>query len=92
MVKINHKEIIYNANKYDTGWNKHKPIIVSTASRGIRDEIHRVSPSTRISLCVETREMWGLFGHKLGMSPKNFVCNCGPTSVPGNPLLSPVGL
>lgn len=55
------------------------------------DEIHRVSPSTRISLCAETRKMWDSFGHKLGMSPKNFVCNCGPTSVPGNPLLSPVG-
>ena len=56
------------------------------------DEIHRVSPSTRISLCAETRKMWDLFGHKLGMNPKNYVCNCGPTSVPGNPLLSPVGL
>lgn len=56
------------------------------------DEIHRVSPSTRISLCAETRKMWDLFEDTLGMSPKNFVCNCGPTSVPGNPLLSPVGL
>lgn len=55
------------------------------------DEIHQVSPSTRISLCGETRKMWDLFGHKLGMNPKNYVCNCGPTSVPGNPLLSPVG-
>ena len=55
------------------------------------DEIHQVSPSTRISLCGETRKMWDLFGPKLGMNPKNYVCNCGPTSVPGNPLLSPVG-
>lgn len=56
------------------------------------DEIHRVSPLTRISLCAETRKMWDLFEETLGLSPKNFVCNCGPTSVPGNPLLSPVGL
>ena len=55
------------------------------------DGIHRVSPSTRVSLCGESRKIWDLFGHKLGMSPKNFVCNCGSTSVPGNPLLSPVG-
>jgi len=52
------------------------------------DEIRRCDPNQRITICMETPEMWEQFGDELGMSPDEYVCCCGPTSVPGNPLLS----
>jgi len=51
-------------------------------------EIRRRSPGTRVALCGETPEMWDELSDELGMSPDCYVCACGPTSVPGNPLLS----
>ena len=50
-------------------------------------EIRRRSPRTRVALCGETPEMWDELGPELGMSPDSYVCACGPTSVPGHPLL-----
>ena len=50
-------------------------------------EVRRVSPKTPVSLCMETREMWEEFGPLLGMAPGEYACCCGPSSVPGNPLL-----
>jgi spore photoproduct lyase len=47
------------------------------------DEIRRLSPNTRVSLCAETREMWTRLGPRLQMTPTSFVCNCGPICVPG---------
>ncbi len=40
----------------------------------------------RVSLCNETTEIWGELGPRLGMTPEDYICGCGPTSVPGNPL------
>ena len=51
------------------------------------DEIRKHNPNQRISICMETPEMWEEYGPELGMTPTNYVCCCGPTSVPGNPLL-----
>jgi len=50
------------------------------------ERIKRLSPSTRIALCGETPEMWEELRAELGMTPENYVCACGPDSVPGNPL------
>jgi hypothetical protein len=50
------------------------------------EKIKTLSPSTRIALCGETPEMWDALGPDLGMTPENYVCACGPDSVPGNPL------
>jgi DNA repair photolyase len=47
------------------------------------DEVKRLSPHTRLSLCAETREMWDALGPKLGMTADSFACNCGPVAVPG---------
>lgn len=56
------------------------------------NEIRRVSPKTRVSICMETVEMWEELGPELGMAPENYVCCCGPQSVPGHPLLgAPAG-
>ena len=51
------------------------------------DEIRRHNPNQRIALCMETPEMWDAYGGELGMTPADYVCCCGPTSVPGHPLL-----
>ncbi len=47
------------------------------------DEIRRLSPDTRVSLCAETSELWRRLGPKLRMTRDSFVCNCGPVCVPG---------
>ncbi len=46
------------------------------------DEIRRISPQTRVSLCAETQELWRRLGERLQMSPDSFVCNCGPVCEP----------
>ena len=47
------------------------------------DEIRRLSPDTRVSLCAETKEMWDRLGPRLRMTSEGFVCNCGPICRPG---------
>ena len=54
--------------------------------RHFTDQIRRLSPATRIAFCGETPEIWAEFKDEVGMTPQNYVCACGPTSVPGNPL------
>jgi hypothetical protein len=51
-------------------------------------EVRRISPETPVSICHGTPRMWRDLGPELGMSPDDFVCNCGPLSTPGHPLLS----
>jgi len=52
--------------------------------RHIIDEITRVSPTTAIALCLETPEMWTVFGKELNQSADDYVCVCGPYCTPGN--------
>jgi len=52
------------------------------------NEVERISPGTPVGLCLETPEMWEQFGSRIGMTPQNYVCNCGPTCAPGNPLIT----
>jgi len=52
------------------------------------NKIREINTDVRIALCGETPEMWDEMDPELGMTPDNYVCACGPTSVPGNPLLS----
>ena len=52
------------------------------------DEIRRHDPEVPISFCDETPAIWAEFTREeLGHGPDDYVCTCGPTSVPGNPLL-----
>jgi spore photoproduct lyase len=53
----------------------------------VLDEIGRRDSHSRVSICNETLRMWSELGPRLGMAPENYVCGCGPTSVPGEPLL-----
>lgn len=47
-----------------------------------------ISPRIPIALCNETPQMWSALQPFLtGMTPSNYACCCGPTSVPGHPLL-----
>ena len=50
--------------------------------RTVIEEVRRVRPEQRISLCMETRAMWDELGPLTGMTPEDYVCCCGPTSVP----------
>jgi len=52
------------------------------------DQVRRLSPRTPVGLCHGTPQMWDELGAKMGMTPEDYVCNCGPTSVPGNPLMT----
>ncbi|MBM4087500.1 MAG: hypothetical protein FJ272_22120 [Planctomycetes bacterium] len=52
------------------------------------ERIQRLSPKTRIALCGETPEMWEELRTELRMTPDDYVCACGPVSVPGSPLLT----
>jgi len=46
-------------------------------------EIRRWNPDVPVSLSTENFTMWKLFGPKLGFTATNYVCGCGPQSVPG---------
>lgn len=58
----------------------------ATVYRFLARHIRRMRPDTRIALCGETPEMWAELAAELAMTPEEYVCACGPTSVPGNPL------
>jgi len=46
-------------------------------------EIRKWNPDIPVSLSTENFQMWRLFGPKLGFTAANYVCGCGPQSVPG---------
>ena len=55
------------------------------------DLIRKHSKTIPISLCLETLEMWALFGRELGMpvdptKKVDYYCNCGPMCTPEHPL------
>ena len=52
------------------------------------DTIRSYAPEVPIVTCLETPEMWKALGDELKMTPENYVCCCGPNSVPENPLFS----
>ena len=56
--------------------------------RFVIEEIHRRRPGVPVSLCMETPEMWRELGDLVQMAPGDYVCTCGPTSVPGHPMMA----
>jgi len=52
------------------------------------DEVRRLSPGTPVAVCHGTPRMWDELGSEMGMTPGDFVCNCGPTSTELNPLMT----
>jgi len=50
-------------------------------------ELRKVSSKTPVAICMETQDMWGELSDELGMEKDNYVCCCGPESVPGHPML-----
>ncbi len=47
------------------------------------DLIREADPAVPVSICNETARMWEDLGPKIGMTPDNYACCCGPDSVPG---------
>jgi spore photoproduct lyase len=56
--------------------------------RFLIEEVQRRVPDQAISLCNETTDMWRELSPLIRMTPGNYVCCCGPTSTPGNKLLT----
>jgi len=50
------------------------------------EAVRKRSPDTPVAVCHGTKTTWEALGKLMGMSPEDYVCNCGPTSAPGNPL------
>ncbi|HUV40053.1 MAG TPA: radical SAM protein [Planctomycetota bacterium] len=50
------------------------------------ETVRELSPRTPVSVCHGTPATWRALGPLMEMSPHNYLCNCGPTSTPGNPL------
>ena len=55
------------------------------------DQIREHQRTIPISLCLETVEMWALFGRELGMpldpeGKSGYYCNCGPLCTPEHPF------
>jgi len=46
-------------------------------------EIRRHDKSIPVSLSTESWQMWTQFAKKMGMNATDYVCGCGPQSVPG---------
>jgi len=59
--------------------------------RHVITEIKRVRLEQPVSLCMETTAMWKELGPLTRMTPENYACCCGPTSVPGHPMLTAAG-
>ena len=55
--------------------------------RHAASELRHRSPATPIAICNETRRMWNDVADLLTMTPDDYACCCGPTSVPGHPML-----
>jgi DNA repair photolyase len=47
------------------------------------NEIRKHDKEIPVSLSTENWEMWARFGKRLGASAHNYMCGCGPQSVPG---------
>jgi spore photoproduct lyase-like protein len=54
--------------------------------RSCIDTVKRLSPQTPVSICHGTPPMWDELGDLMGMTPGNYICNCGPMSAPGGKL------
>jgi hypothetical protein len=52
-------------------------------------ELKRLGNGTPFSICMETQEMWADLSDEIGMQKDDYVCCCGPESVPGHPMLIP---
>lgn len=58
--------------------------------RVVLDEVARLSPKTPVGLCREKRRVWDALAddfRRMGQSPDDYVCNCGPTSAGCDPRL-----
>jgi hypothetical protein len=50
------------------------------------ETVRELSPTTPVGICHGTPATWAALGSLTRMEPTNYLCNCGPTCAPGNPL------
>lgn len=68
------------------GWRPFTEATHIDIHRFIAGEVRRRSPNTPIALCHGSPAMWSGLGGLTRMKGENYICNCGPTSAPGNLL------
>jgi len=54
--------------------------------RYLIETVQRLSPGTPVSPCHGTPATWRALGGLIGMTPDDYLCNCGPQSAPGGRL------
>jgi len=50
------------------------------------ETVKELSPRTPVSVCHGTVATWKALGNLMGMTPEQYICNCGPSSAPGGTL------
>ncbi len=50
-------------------------------------EIRKHNADIPVTISTESMEMWKLLGPELGVSPRSYVCGCGPNATPGRKQL-----
>ena len=50
------------------------------------ETVKRMSPRTPVAVCHGTAGVWSVLGELMGTTPGHYVCNCGPTSAPGDAI------
>ncbi|MCG3179344.1 MAG: hypothetical protein BIFFINMI_01678 [Phycisphaerae bacterium] len=70
----------------DVGWRPFTDRAHQEVYRHCIETAFRISPGTPVTVCHGTQSVWAALGEKIGMTPASYLCNCGPTSAPGDPL------
>ena len=68
------------------GWRPYTERAHEEVYRHCINEVKRISPNTPVAVCHGSANIWKALGSEMGMSPECYICNCGPTSTPGNPI------
>ena len=68
------------------GWGPFTEDFYQEVYRFCIEAVRRHSATTPVSVCHGTQATWDALGGLMGMTPDNYICNCGPTSAPGNPI------
>ncbi|OPZ04151.1 MAG: hypothetical protein BWZ10_03202 [candidate division BRC1 bacterium ADurb.BinA364] len=50
------------------------------------DAVKEISPGTPVAVCHGTAPTWNALGSLMGMTPGQYICNCGFASTPGQEL------
>ena len=67
-------------------WGPFTETTHQTVYRFCIETVKELSPATPVAVCHGTPDTWEALGSLMGMRPGDYICNCGPTSTPGNAI------